>query len=151
MSSERFFAGVVVAVVVLSTGLVACAGTLDDPESFRGAGSTSLASAEAGTLPAVACVPIETGILQASCASAGCHAATSSAAHLDLASPDVLGRLSNKPATGGAGLLIAPGNPGASVLYLKITAPPFGSRMPFGARLDDATVVCVRDWIAAAR
>ena len=142
--------GVVVAAALLAS-LAACAGTLDEPERFREGGASSLLAAEAGAAPASACVPVETGILQPRCASAGCHAAASSAAGLDLASPDVLVRLANQAVAGGAGSLIVPGNPAASVLYMKLAAPPpFGSRMPVGVPLDEATRACVRDWIATA-
>ena len=139
-----------VAVVMLACGLVACAGTLEDPERFAEAGGLAPSSADAG--PVAACPPVETGIFQVKCATAGCHAASGPAGGLDLASPDVLGRLANKSAQGGPGSIVVPGNPGASVLYTKLTsAPPFGSRMPLGATLDDATLACVHDWIAASR
>jgi hypothetical protein len=143
MSSERLV------IALVACGLVACAGTLEDPERFADAGGAAAQSADAGT--AAACPPVESAILEAKCATAGCHAASGGAAGLDLASPGVLGRLANKPATGGAGSLVVPGDPSASVLYTKLmTAPPFGSRMPLGASLDDASLACVHDWIASA-
>jgi hypothetical protein len=129
----------------------ACAGTLDDPDRFRDGGAPTPPAAEAAAGPASTCPPIETGVLAPKCASAGCHTATGGAGNLDLASPDVLGRLANKAATGGPGSLVVPGDPDKSVLYSKLTAtPPFGSRMPLGSNLDDATLACVHDWIAAA-
>lgn len=144
MSSER------IAIALLTCGLFACAGTLEDPDRFRDAGGADLALGEGGTL--AACPPVETGILHARCATAGCHAATGAAAGLDLASPDVLSRLARKPASGGAGILVVPGDPAASVLYTKLTsAATFGSRMPLGASLDDASVACVNAWISSAR
>ena len=148
MSFERLAVGL--ASICAAVLVTACAGTLDDPDRFRDGGAPASA-ADAGTPPASTCVPIETGVLAQKCATAGCHAASGAANGLDLASPDVLGRLANKAATGGPGSLIVPGDPDKSVLYTKLTAtPPFGSRMPLGTNLDDATLACVHDWIAAA-
>jgi hypothetical protein len=142
--------------VALSLG--GCAGTLEDTDRFRDGGAPSEAGVEGGSSsndaapPNANCGNVEDSVMHTSCASAGCHAATGSQGSLDLASPDILGRLAGKPATGGSGVLVTRGDPNASVLYTKLTAmPPFGSRMPLGAPLDDATLACVRDWIAAAR
>ncbi len=54
-------------------------------------------------------------------------------------------------ATEGAGLLIDPSDPTASVVYTKLTmVPPFGSRMPLaGMPADDTTLACVLAWISA--
>ena len=119
--------------------LPACPGSLEDPGRFAG----QFGGGGAGGCPDV---PV---FFQTTCAGASCHNATSPANMLDLASPDVAARLSNKMATGGPGLLIDPAHPEASVLYTKLTAsPPFGSRMPLtGGPLDDTTVECVLTWI----
>jgi hypothetical protein len=119
--------------LLLAAALVGCPGSLDDPGRF---------SDQFGTCPDI---PM---LLVTSCGTAGCHAADSPAAGLDLASADVLGRLSGTMAQGG-GVLVDPSAPEASVLYTKLTSsPPFGSRMPqSGAALDDATVACVLTWI----
>jgi mono/diheme cytochrome c family protein len=45
--------------------------------------------------------------------------------------------------------IVVPGDPCASVLYLKLSpGPPFGSRMPLGGALSDAQLQLVHDWIA---
>ncbi len=117
------------------TVLAGCPGSLEDPGRF--------ADQFGGGCPDVP------ALLQSACASAGCHSASDAVGSLDLASPMVFGRLSGKMAAGGAGLLIDPDEPDASVLYAKLTAaPPFGSRMPLSAEaLDDATAACVLAWI----
>ncbi len=127
---------------VLACGLAtfACAGTLDDPSAFTHASAT--------TSDAGACGDVE-ALVAMRCATSGCHTSTSSAASLDLASPNVLTRLAGKPASGG-GVLVTPGDPMHSVLYTKLTAkPPFGARMPYGSSLDEASIACVSAWIAA--
>ncbi len=147
MCSDRF--ALALGLLWVSTFTAACAGTLDDPDRFRDAGaSTSPVDAAAAS----ACAPGEAvAVVEKKCATAGCHAAAGAAAGLDLASPDVLPRLANKAAAGGPGSLVVPGDPEKSVLFTKLTAsPPFGSRMPLGGNLDDGTLACVRDWIAAS-
>jgi hypothetical protein len=157
MPSERrsVSSAVFAAVAAAALGAAACAGTLDDPERFRDAGSPksdAATSADATPDSSGGCGSVEETILHANCTNSGCHTASGSAGSLDLESADVLGRLSNKSATGGTGVLITPGDPDASVLYAKLTAtPPFGTRMPFGGSLDDASIACVREWIAASK
>lgn len=147
MFSERSF----ICLFLSGIALFGCAGTLEEPDRFGDAGAASQGSTQADSAPAPSCPNVETDVIQKKCALSGCHAAAGASAGLDLASPDVLGRLANKPASGGAGSLVVPGDPAKSVLYTKLTAtPPFGSRMPLGTPLDDATLACVHDWIAAA-
>lgn len=117
---------------------LSCAGTLDDPTQFTQAATVH----DAGACSAEQIVVMR-------CATSGCHAATNAAASLDLASPNVLARLAGKPASGG-GVLVTPGDPARSVVYSKLTpTPPFGARMPYGSSLDDASIACIHDWIAA--
>jgi hypothetical protein len=98
---------------------------------------------------ASACGDVPTTVFSARCASSSCHAAAWPAAGLDLQSPSPGTRLMNKPATGGAGLIIDAAHPNRSVLYLKLTpTPPFGNRMPLGGMLDGSTIDCVGSWIA---
>lgn len=119
----------------LAVALTGCPGSLEDPGRFTGH--------LGGGCPDIP------ALLATTCATAGCHTAATPSVGLDLASPDIPGRLRGKPAMGGMGSLVDGTDAAASVLYLKITsAPPFGGRMPLNhAPLDDATVSCVLAWL----
>jgi hypothetical protein len=140
------------ALIVPVSVLAGCPGTLDDPASFYaglgidggGGGGGGGAGGDAGG----GC-PSPPPSFGTTCSVSGCHAATMPAGGLDLASPNIVMRLSGKQATGGPGLLIDPTTPAASVLYTKLTAtPPFGARMPLvGAPLSDADIAGVLSWI----
>lgn len=119
---------------LFAIALAGCPGSLEDPDRF---------AEQFGTCPDTP------ALIAKSCASANCHAAENPSAGLDLASDDVIGRLSGQKAAGSAGLLVDPSAPAESVLYTKVTdAPPFGSRMPLGGNpLDDAQVDCILSWI----
>ncbi|HEY6459879.1 MAG TPA: malectin [Polyangiaceae bacterium] len=156
------FAAIRLHAAVLAGGLLAvaawsgCAGTLADPAAFMEAPAEAGASAQdaAPTAEAGADAPVGgcedvPSLFVASCGGTGCHDATSKAQALDLVSPGVASRLVGVHATEGAGLLIDPSNPSASVVYTKLLAsPPFGARMPTGSKLDDTTIGCVYDWVA---
>lgn len=143
------------AAVAVLLACAACAGSLEDPARFdtipRGredeknaepGGGANGTAAECGDVPAT--------VFAAKCATAGCHSAADEAQGLDLESPEVAARLVGVRATGGEGYLIAPADPATSVIYTKLKSPPpYGTRMPFGQPLDDATVACVLDWITA--
>jgi hypothetical protein len=89
-------------------------------------------------------------LLAAGCAGAVCHSSEAMAAGLDLVSPGVVGRLADVPAAACADhLLVAPGEPDASLLLLKLgDDPPCGNTMPLGgARLPAEQIACVRQWI----
>ncbi len=137
-------------VVTLALGpvgvLAGCPGTLANPDAFRDAGEAAEAApTEAGPT----CPDVPTTILAPQCGTAGCHAATSPAASLDLVSPDAFARMSGKNAIGGAGALVDPGrDPDKSIFYEKLLAtPPFGARMPQVGPLSDASLACVAAWI----
>lgn len=120
--------------LALVLGMGACAGTLDEPERFAGS-----------------CPPVETAILRPRCATAGCHAESRPAAGLDLESPGVLERLTDRVAAGEDEVLVVRGDPDASSLFTKLTSsPPFGARMPLGEVLDNQSINCIRAWIASA-
>ncbi|MFT3770248.1 MAG: hypothetical protein QM820_32875 [Minicystis sp.] len=123
-----------IAPLMLAAALTGCPGTLEDPERFAG---------QFGTCPDIPT------LFTGTCATASCHTADNPAGSLDLASPDIVGRLSGKAAAGGSGKLIDTGAPDQSVLYTKLSAPPpFGARMPLtGTPLDDTEVACVLTWI----
>jgi len=79
----------------------------------------------------------------------GCHGAGGNGG-LDLRASATPGSLVNVAAAGYTGLRVAPGDPAASVLYLKVEGDPStGPRMPFGgAALSAADRALIRDWIA---
>ena len=89
------------------------------------------------------------------CAAAFCHGANAPAGALQLGSRDrAYEALVGVPAAGaacaGRGLLrVAPGDPGASLLLLKLTSrPPCGVAMPApDALLSDSQVAVIRRWI----
>ncbi|HEY1695657.1 MAG TPA: malectin [Polyangiaceae bacterium] len=155
-SALRHHAAALAATVVAALAWSGCAGTLTDPAAFTdspaeaGAGEDAAAGPEASDDSAVGGCQDVPSLFAASCAGTGCHDSVSKAQALDLVSPGVASRLVGVHATEGAGLLIDPSNPSASVVYTKLLAsPPFGARMPTGSTLDDATIGCVYDWVAA--
>lgn len=124
--------------VSLALATSACPGSLDDPERFK----TSTGACDAVK-----------DVFAPRCATAGCHSAADKQENLDLETAGIAGRTVGKPSKGNAALnLVDPGgDPAKSVLYTKLTTtPPFGSRMPqVGAKLDDASIACVKAWVAA--
>ena len=130
-----------VAILALAMACVACPSNLEDPGRFLLDGAASN--------PTTGCGDITQTVFIPTCAMSACHSTATKQQGLDLESPDLLSRLVNVPSTEGAGLLIDPSTPSASVLYTKVTAtPPFGVRMPFNLpALDDATVACVLQWV----
>jgi hypothetical protein len=153
--------------VVSSAGLVLAATTtacppasLDDPGRFDASGG--VAGADEGgdgqgdgglgsLLGAGGACPDIPQFFAATCTASSCHNASDEAQGLDLQSSGVAARLVSVMATEGPGLLVDPSAPGASILYLKLTAnPPFGAEMPLGQKaLPDAVSACVLDWIAS--
>jgi hypothetical protein len=115
--------------------LEGCPGHLENPERFG---------------PLTCNVPAS---FKQSCASAGCHSASSPANGLDLASDGVAARVVNVMASASgscAGHVLAdPGNPDESLLVTKLgDSPPCGSHMPLtGTSFTDAQIECVRSWI----
>jgi hypothetical protein len=138
------------ACLALIAATPACAGTLNDPDSFLEAVSVD-ASGE-GSVGAMSsdgeCTSIP-AFFGTTCTASACHSSSNMAQGLDLQSPNLAVRLVGVAATEGKGLLIDPSTPSESILYLKLTAsPPFGARMPLGeAPLDDPMMACVLDWI----
>jgi hypothetical protein len=151
-----------VALLVPVSVLAGCPGSLDDPARFDaelgiddggrdGAGGGRDGAGGGGGGAGGGC-PSPPPSFGTTCSVSGCHAATAPAGGLDLASPNIVMRLSGKKAMGGPGLLIDPTTPAASVLYTKLTpTPPFGARMPLvGAPLSDADIACVLSWIESS-
>lgn len=89
--------------------------------------------------------PIFTG----SCALAGCHAAPSPKAGMDLRAGSSYANTVGVTSTGYApAIRVVPGDPGASVLYNKITnTGVYGGRMPPTGSLSAQQIELIRSWI----
>lgn len=88
-----------------------------------------------------------------SCIFSGCHQGSAGAEGLSLEAP-VHGRIVNVAAKGQGSmgrLLVVPGKPDESYLYLKLLQnPPAGAQMPNNAdSLSDEKLALVRGWVAA--
>lgn len=123
---------------VLSAALVAgCPGTLSNPDAF----------VDAGVVPKEA-----QEVFEESCATAGCHDDVTSAANLDLLSPNVESRVvgvsSAEPACQSRVLVVA-GDPEGSYLLDKVlgTIGICNSRMPLLGVLSDSDTDVLRQWI----
>lgn len=84
------------------------------------------------------------------CNGEACHGGgASSAAGLDLISPNVEERIADVPGTDCDGLLADLSNPRESLLYTKVTEPLCGVRMPIGGEpLDEDELTCMEYWLS---
>jgi hypothetical protein len=120
-----------------------------------GAGAVTDAGAEPTYQPTYSAVWDE--ILSPRCALPFCHGGSGD--YLQLSSKEIgysslVGTPAAGPDCGATGLLrVDPGDPDASLLYLKVTSPPCGSKMPieYGAPeyLDSRQTTQIHDWIGA--
>lgn len=155
MGAPRSAFGLAAALGLLS----GCVSGLEDNTPFlqaRGVdtGVDGVDSPDAGVVTGPVCPDVVSEILSnpQGCAALGCHAAEANQAGLDLESPDLVGRLTNMPAspTCSGLLLIDPAFPEMSLLTTKLVAPaPCGSPMPLGALLPDEDVACLQSWLQA--
>jgi hypothetical protein len=87
------------------------------------------------------------------CALLFCHGGSDdflSMATKDTAYAAMVGVVSHGPKCGATGLtIVEPGNPQASLLYLKVTSPPCGNMMPamYGLSLDSREIDQIKQWI----
>ena len=120
--------------------------------SGAGRGGASGGGSGSGGSPSASGCDEACEIIEMRCATAGCHAASGPAGGLDLASPDLVMRLMDTPATTAAcssETLLDPNAPEDSLLYGKLLDPPTcGTRMPLGLPLDDEELDCMRRWMA---
>lgn len=88
-------------------------------------------------------------VLDAQCATSGCHSGVSPAQGLDLSNGKAYDAIFRKPSSQDADhLLVEPFDPEASHLFGKITGTETGARMPLGgAPLSDEVVGAFRQWI----
>jgi hypothetical protein len=132
----------------LVLGAVGCAGSLDP----------SLISGTGGTSGVVAC-DAPTMVFASTCSQIGCHASSTPAGGLDLASAGVAGRLFNKPSAGANNAVCASNttpylmggsNPATGFLFDKLKAtPPCGLAMPEIGTLTATQTTCLNDWATA--
>ena len=150
MSCSRSISRAAIATSAIWLSLLGCAGSLDHPERFANLGAfpdagTATSSSDGGCDPVFDIFPL-------GCATSACHSAQSQQGNLDLESFGLPGRLVNKRASGGPGLLIDPANPSQSVMLTKATdTPPFGFQMPLGAPpLSADETACLQAWVVQA-
>lgn len=88
-------------------------------------------------------------LMQAKCATAGCHGATAPAAGLDLVTPGIIERYAGKAGAGACGIyeMIDLADPSQSLLYIKVTDQTCGSRMPYAGPLSQEEQDCILTWI----
>jgi mono/diheme cytochrome c family protein len=105
----------------------------------------------AGCAPAPTLKVVQSEVFAASCNFSSCHRAAG-AGGLNLEAPTAA-KLVNVKAVGAPSLvLVVPGQPEASYLYLKLTqaTPAAGAQMPSnGDALSAERLALVHDWIAA--
>ena len=138
--------------MVLAT-LVACAGELDHPERFaqQGQGAASFTQVGgAGGAPTLSSCPDMTVVLEANCATEGCHREPSPQSKIDLTAAGLSTRLSGQVGSDGT-LLLNPASPKDSMLVQKLGPnPAVGVRMPILAPpFEPAAVACVELYVAS--
>ncbi|HET6147563.1 MAG TPA: hypothetical protein VFH68_08520 [Polyangia bacterium] len=138
---KRFLAGwLAVPCGLMSMFLLGCPGTLDPGVGAGGMMGTN--------------DNCQVQVLKDKCALAGCHAAGTPAAGLDLQSADIATRLVDHDTGDAAGggqcsgmkLLNGGASPATGVFIDKITTPVCGSPMPLGGSLTAAQKTCLTDW-----
>jgi hypothetical protein len=120
-------------------------------ESLDGGDLDATASAAPTYAPTFTAIYGE--ILMPICAGPFCHGANEFLLMTtrEVAYKAMVGVTSSGPKCGDSGLtIVEPGDPDASLLYLKITTPPCGNRMPaaYFPSLDSKQTAQVREWIA---
>ncbi len=143
-----------VAAIALLPSLTACPGTLDNIEQFLGDGGAlpDAGTPDSGVDP---CDYVVADILSSpqSCASAVCHDADTPSNQLNLAAPDIIGRLRDQTPVDpdcSDELLIDSANPENSLLFTILTDPPpcTVSTMPLiPPPLANEDIACILTWI----
>jgi hypothetical protein len=125
-------------VLALITAMSGCVGGISDPERF-GDGTSCPDDFQIEAL------------FEQSCGGQACHGGDGSpAGGLDLVTPGFAERMINVPSQICSWfLLVVPGDPESSFLYVKVTDPPIvcGAPMPPVGYLTNNEVRCVSDWI----
>ncbi|WP_437552789.1 c-type cytochrome domain-containing protein [Sorangium sp. So ce367] len=129
-----------------TTGGDAATTTGGDAATTGGDAATTSASSGGGA----GCAEAQ-ALVMARCATSGCHDAESKQAGLSLAAGwETTVAAQNASAPCGSGPLLVPGDPDASLMYLKVTDDPTcNNRMPLGPLLSADEIKCLYDYIAA--
>ncbi len=140
------------AVLVAALLTAACgAGELDRP-SGPTFGDEQTGTAQGGDCSSTQ-ASLKSDVFASACALSGCHGATTPAAGLDLTVSDLVAVTAGQAASSCSGwVLVAPGDPDASLLYRKLSGnvpSECGDAMPpAGPALSEAQLACVKGWIA---
>ncbi|WP_437909286.1 hypothetical protein WME95_16365 [Sorangium sp. So ce327] len=128
-----------------TTGGDAATTTGGDAATTGGDAATTSASSGGGA----GCAEAQ-ALVMAKCATE-CHDAATHLAELDLSSGWETRVAGEAVDCGGNAMVLVPGDPDASLLYLKVTEnPPCDNRMPLGAgALMESEIKCLYDYIAA--
>lgn len=119
---------------LLMTVFAGCPGTLDNKDQFLAGGAN--------------CPSDVPAFLAQKCGTANCHSSAAPAAMLDLQSPGVEARVTDKTGAQCIGKLANTSDPENSLLYTKLLDPPgCGLRMPIGAPLSAEEAICIAQWI----
>lgn len=122
--------------VAAVVALVGCPGSLENPERF----SQNATAAR----PGAACDAPK--LIASKCGA--CHGGPKPLGGLALDTPAALDAMIDRAAIGGAGKLVDPNAPAASVLLTKLETPaPFGAPMPPSGSLPDAERQCIVSWV----
>jgi hypothetical protein len=149
--------------ILLGAGCVACADATSACSGGSGEGSPEASTGgdapdAAGDEPvAHTYAPTFTAlwgeVFTPTCAILFCHGGSDdflSMATKDTAYAAMVGVVSHGPQCGSTGLtIVEPGKPEASLLYLKVTSPPCGNKMPamYGLSLDSREIDQIKQWI----
>ena len=139
---RRGWLGRVAAGLFVSAFALACPGVLEHPERFLDSGQPAL------TCPGS--IDVVTTVIQAKCATAGCHNTATHAGTLDLEAANPASRLLGV-ASSCMDLPLASGDgSGFFIDKVSMPTPQCGSRMPLGGMLTDDEVTCLKVFLISA-
>jgi hypothetical protein len=146
--------------VLAAAGAAACSAGSRSPAPAPEGGDDDDGGADAAEEPVPTYDPtfsaIYDEILSKTCAGPFCHGAAAASGGIDMGTQEsayqsMVGVMANGPYCADAGLLIVdPGDPDASLFYLKVTNPPCGNKMPpiYVPYLDAKQTGQISGWIA---
>ena len=134
-----WFAGMVVAMFAFGCG---------GDGSMLGPDGAPVADNDADE-PAITLAQLSADIFIPNCA--GCHAGGSPSGDLNLSAAVIAANIIGVDSVRDADIKrVAPGDPDAALLYIKVSGSSAGSQMPLGgATLSADEIAMIRDWIAA--
>ncbi|MEZ4449411.1 MAG: hypothetical protein R3B09_08025 [Nannocystaceae bacterium] len=141
----------------MSASSTSSSATTEGGATTETAGTTAGATSSDGSSSGAVRCDGEIATLQAElfapkCGQIACHDPDNPEGALDLVSPGVDARLVGAPAATCDGWVrVVAGDPGSSLLHVKLAGPvPCGAKMPIGAELDADEIACVDAWIEGA-